>query len=95
MMIIRFYIIISYLLADAQPTEGEKATFVEVDKVFCNSSEILNELQCYKGAGREIREAIACPSEETQKQAWNAVLPLVTKLKKFYQFSNQLGMLVC
>ncbi|KAL0270617.1 UNVERIFIED_CONTAM: hypothetical protein PYX00_007966 [Menopon gallinae] len=79
---------------NAQPTEGEKTTFEEVDKVFCNSSEILNELQCYKGAGREIREAIACPSEETQKQAWNAVLPLVAKLKKFYQFSTQLEKVV-
>lgn len=79
------------IVSDAQPTEGEKKTFEEVDQVFKNSEEILDELQCYKGAGKEIREAIARPCEETQQQAWNAVVPLVAKLKKFYMFSTELG----
>lgn len=80
------------MVSDAQPTEGEKATFEEVDEVFKNSHQILDELQCYKGAGREIREAIANPCEETQQRAWNAVVPLAGKLKKFYMFSTQLGL---
>ena len=54
--------------------------------------EILRELQEYKGASEEIREAIANPrNEEMQEYAWAAVLPLVAKLKKFYEFSIQLG----
>lgn len=45
----------------------------------------------YKGAGKEIREAIASPNNDTQSKAWTAVVPLVSKLKNFYQFSTQLG----
>lgn len=54
--------------------------------------EILHELEEYKGASEEIREAIANPrNEELQDYAWAAVLPLVGKLKSFYEFSIQLG----
>lgn len=52
---------------------------------------ILQDLQGYKGASQEIRKAIGAPDAETEKQAWEAVLPLVTKLKEFYLFSKELG----
>lgn len=52
---------------------------------------ILEELAVYKGAGREIREAIATPNEEFLRRAWLTVVPLVTKLKRFYDFSMELG----
>jgi hypothetical protein len=41
---------------DAQPTDGEQETFEEVQRVLRNSEPILEEIQCYKGAGKEIRE---------------------------------------
>lgn len=44
------------LSLDAQPTDGEQETFEEVQRVLRNSEPILEEIQCYKGAGREIRE---------------------------------------
>ncbi len=81
----------SLLPSDAQPTESERQTFEEVQQVLRNSESILNEIQCYKGAGREIREAIANPNDEFQSKAWAAVLPLVSKLKRFYEFSLELG----
>lgn len=37
---------------DAQPTEGEQELFEEVQEVLRNSESILDELQCYKGAGK-------------------------------------------
>lgn len=52
---------------------------------------ILQELQDYKGASQEIRKAIGAPDPETEKQAWDAVNPLVIKLKDFYLFSKELG----
>ncbi|XP_052128861.1 CYFIP-related Rac1 interactor B [Frankliniella occidentalis] len=79
---------------NAQPTESERETFEEVQQVLRNSEAILNEIQCYKGAGREIREAIANPSDEYQTKAWSAVLPLVSKLKRFYEFSLELDAVV-
>uniref|UniRef100_A0A8B9KZB3 Protein FAM49B n=1 Tax=Astyanax mexicanus TaxID=7994 RepID=A0A8B9KZB3_ASTMX len=76
---------------DAQPTEAERETWDEVDVVLKDAQVILDELQAYKGAGQEIREAIQNPNDEAlQDQAWAAVVPLVGKLKKFYEFSQRL-----
>ncbi|KAI4874788.1 hypothetical protein NFI96_014991, partial [Prochilodus magdalenae] len=81
--------------ADAQPTEAERGTWEEVDVVLQEARAILDELQAYKGAGQEIREAIQNPNDEgLQDQAWAAVVPLVGKLKKFYEFSQRLVRLV-
>lgn len=79
------------LWPDAQPTSIEKEVYEEVQKVLLKSESILEELQFYKGAGKEIREAISTPTEECQMRAWQAVLPLVEKLKRFYLFSLELG----
>nr|CAD7202977.1 unnamed protein product [Timema douglasi] len=75
---------------NAQPTDGEQDTFEEVQRVLRNSECILEEIQCYKGAGKEIREAISTPTGEYQQRAWQAVIPLVSKLKRFYEFSMEL-----
>lgn len=47
-----------------------------------------------QGAGREIREAIADPGQEYQEKAWNAVLPLVSKLRRCYEHSLELERVV-
>lgn len=52
------------------------------------------DLQEYKGASAEIRKAIGTPDADSERQAWEAVLPLVTKLKEFYLFSKELEKLV-
>ncbi|XP_065213495.1 CYFIP-related Rac1 interactor B [Planococcus citri] len=79
---------------NAQPTASEKDVYEEVQKILLKSESILEELQCYKGAGKEIREAISTPTEECQMRAWQAVLPLVEKLKRFYLFSMELEVVV-
>ncbi|CAB3384816.1 CYFIP-related Rac1 interactor B [Cloeon dipterum] len=79
---------------NAQPTESEQKTFAVVQQVLKNSETILNELQQYKGAGKEIREAISNPTDESQKRALQAVLPLVSKLKRFFEFSLELEAVV-
>uniref|UniRef100_A0A672H376 CYRIA/CYRIB Rac1 binding domain-containing protein n=1 Tax=Salarias fasciatus TaxID=181472 RepID=A0A672H376_SALFA len=77
--------------ADAQPTEAEREVWEQVDVVLKDAKGILDELQAYKGAGQEIREAIQNPNDDAlQEQAWAAVVPLVGKLKKFYEFSQRL-----
>lgn len=76
---------------DAQPSDIERETFEAVQRVLKNSESILEEIQCYKGAGKEIREAISAPTEECQRKAYLTVAPLVAKLKRFYEFSLELG----
>lgn len=80
-----------YLFLDAQPSDIERETFEAVQRVLKNSESILEEIQCYKGAGKEIREAISAPTEECQRKAYLTVAPLVAKLKRFYEFSLELG----
>ncbi|XP_054624714.1 CYFIP-related Rac1 interactor B-like isoform X4 [Dunckerocampus dactyliophorus] len=76
---------------NAQPSSSEKVVWENVNQVLTESQVILEELQGYTGAGEEIRQAIQSPNEEgVQERAWSAVLPLVTKLKTFYEFSHKL-----
>jgi len=76
---------------NAQPTESEVDTYQHVTDVLRESRDILVDLQQYKGAGTEIRAAISNPrNEDLQERAWGTVLPLVAKLKHFYEFSVQL-----
>ncbi|KAL4623396.1 protein FAM49B isoform X1 [Arapaima gigas] len=77
---------------NAQPTEAEKEIWDQVNVVLKDARGILDDLQSYKGAGEAIREAIQHPSDENlQEKAWGAVVPLVGKLKKFYEFSLRLA----
>ncbi|KAM6101829.1 CYFIP-related Rac1 interactor B isoform 2-T2 [Theristicus caerulescens] len=79
------------LAVDAQPTESEKEIYNQVNVVLKDAEGILEDLQSYRGAGHEIREAIQHPNDEKlQEKAWGAVIPLVGKLKKFYEFSQRL-----
>uniref|UniRef100_A0A8C5FBR4 CYRIA/CYRIB Rac1 binding domain-containing protein n=1 Tax=Gadus morhua TaxID=8049 RepID=A0A8C5FBR4_GADMO len=76
---------------NAQPSPAERQVWEEVNEVLTEALVVLTELQAYSGAGEEIRQAIQRPGEErVQEQAWAAVVPLVGKLKKFYQFSLKL-----
>uniref|UniRef100_A0A3B3SNA8 Family with sequence similarity 49 member A n=2 Tax=Paramormyrops kingsleyae TaxID=1676925 RepID=A0A3B3SNA8_9TELE len=76
---------------NAQPTEGEKEIWNQVNAVLQDSENILSGLQAYKGAGQEIREAIQNPTDSLlQERAWSSVCPLVIRLKKFYSFSLRL-----
>lgn len=75
---------------NAAPTDLERDVYEEVDRVLKQSEIVLDEIQCYKGAGKEIREAIADPSPECQEKAWNIVIPLVEKLKRCYEHSLEL-----
>ncbi|XP_032729427.1 protein FAM49B isoform X4 [Lontra canadensis] len=79
------------LAEDAQPTESEKEIYNQVNVVLKDAEGILEDLQSYRGAGHEIREAIQHPADEKlQEKAWGAVVPLVGKLKTFYEFSQRL-----
>ncbi|XP_071451647.1 CYFIP-related Rac1 interactor B [Hetaerina americana] len=79
---------------NAQPTAAERETFQEAQAVLERSESILEEIQGYKGAGKEIREAISSPTEDTRRKAWAAVIPLVAKLRRCYEFSMQLETVV-
>ncbi|XP_022533727.2 CYFIP-related Rac1 interactor B isoform X1 [Astyanax mexicanus] len=76
---------------NAQPTEAERQQWEQVSAVLEEAMSILQDLQSYSGAGEAIRQAIQQPNDESvQEKAWSSVVPLVGKLKKFYEFSVKL-----
>ncbi|CAL9689402.1 unnamed protein product [Knipowitschia caucasica] len=76
---------------NAQPSDAETVTWEQVKLVLEEGRLVLEELQMYRGAGEEIRQAIQRPSvDRLQQKAWAAVLPLVAKLHSFYEFSLKL-----
>jgi len=74
----------------AKPSPEESGTYDEVNNVLQKSAQILKELQDYTGCEKFIREAMSQSTPENEEAAWNAVLPAVEQLKKFYDFSNEL-----
>ncbi|NXS55551.1 FA49A protein, partial [Brachypteracias leptosomus] len=77
---------------NAQPTDGEREVWNQISAVLQDSESMLADLQAYKGAGQEIRDAIQNPNDiQLQEKAWNSVCPLVVRLKRFYEFSLRLG----
>lgn len=80
---------------NAKPTAEEQVVWEVVNTVLENSSKILGDIKNYKGASDEIREAISNPrNDDLQEVAWTQVLPLVQKLKIFYEFSMELETVV-
>lgn len=78
---------------NAQPTETEKDVYQKVNEVLSVADTILQDLQHYKGAGEEIRDAIQNPHNiEAQDAAWQSVCPLVARLKRYYEYSQDLAM---
>ncbi|EDQ90006.1 uncharacterized protein MONBRDRAFT_35147 [Monosiga brevicollis MX1] len=74
----------------ASPSDAELETYEKVNAVLSKADGILKDLETYEGAGDPIRKAISNGSdEELQKQAWDAVSPLVALLKDFYIFSSE------
>ncbi|XP_028987898.1 CYFIP-related Rac1 interactor B isoform X2 [Betta splendens] len=76
---------------NAQPSQSETDVWEKVNQVLTEARVVLEDLQSYRGAGEEIRQAIQSPGvEKVQEKAWSSVVPLVQKLKTFYEFSQKL-----
>eukprot|EP01123_Difflugia_compressa_P000738 TRINITY_DN10856_c0_g1_i1.p1 TRINITY_DN10856_c0_g1~~TRINITY_DN10856_c0_g1_i1.p1 ORF type:complete len:318 (-),score=51.75 TRINITY_DN10856_c0_g1_i1:221-1174(-) len=71
----------------AVPGENEKEIHAEVADVLNKAEQILEKLQAYKGCEEFIRAAISKPGPDTEKAAWDAILPAVETLQIFYEFS--------
>jgi len=71
-------------------TENEKKVHAEVAEYMKESDRILTEISQFKGCDEAIRKAITSPGPETEKTAWDAIVPSVDTLKHFFDFSTSL-----
>lgn len=79
--------------SDAQPSESEMQLFDEVQIVLTEASDVLSELKHYEGADQFIRAAINNPSVEQNALTWDALIPRIRTLRRFYFFSQKIGKL--
>lgn len=79
-------------LENAAPaTDTERRVFEAVQtRVLSRADSALQLIHGYRGAGREIREAIATPGPDTEQRAARAVRPLVARLRRCYDLSVEL-----
>jgi len=81
-----------YLVEDidfenAEPQSAEeRALWDEVTPLLEQVGDILEELASYKGCAEFIKLAVRTPSTENDVAAWNAVVPAVNMLKRFFDF---------
>jgi len=71
-------------------SEEERQIYESVAAVLDKGPEVLDQLFDYTGCEEFIRKAITTPGAETEKSAWDAILPAVDQLQKFYEFSLEL-----
>eukprot|EP01120_Amphizonella_sp_Union-15-10_P006260 TRINITY_DN1977_c0_g1_i4.p1 TRINITY_DN1977_c0_g1~~TRINITY_DN1977_c0_g1_i4.p1 ORF type:complete len:316 (-),score=45.07 TRINITY_DN1977_c0_g1_i4:47-994(-) len=71
-------------------SEEERQIYDSVAAVLDKGPEVLDQLFHYTGCEEYIRKAITTPGAETEKAAWEAILPAVDQLQSFYEFSLDL-----
>merc|ERR1712223_758247 len=79
---------------NAQPTESEKETYDEAEEFIKDSENFIEQLKSFKVAEAETKAAMSKPSPETERKAWDAVLPNMFKLKEFCDFSKRMSPIV-
>eukprot|EP01120_Amphizonella_sp_Union-15-10_P006261 TRINITY_DN1977_c0_g2_i1.p1 TRINITY_DN1977_c0_g2~~TRINITY_DN1977_c0_g2_i1.p1 ORF type:complete len:316 (-),score=50.99 TRINITY_DN1977_c0_g2_i1:155-1102(-) len=71
-------------------SEEERQVYESVAAVLDKGPEVIEQLGEYIGCEEYIRKAITSPGAETEKAAWEAILPAVDQLQNFYEFSLEL-----
>lgn len=75
---------------NAKPSETEKQIYDEVDRVLQSKAEVLQLIENYKGCQDLARAAMATPSPETEKAAFEGLLGAVDSISRFFQYSKSL-----
>ncbi|CAG8659731.1 614_t:CDS:2, partial [Scutellospora calospora] len=75
---------------DATPTQAERALYEQVSTLLRPTETLLDSLRRYEGCGDLIRKAISNPTPDNEEEAWQAVQPVVAKLKKYFEYSTSL-----
>ncbi|CAG8691281.1 14835_t:CDS:2 [Cetraspora pellucida] len=75
---------------DATPTQAELTLYEHVSTLLQPTETLLDSLRRYEGCGDLIRKAISNPTSDNEEEAWQAVQPVVAKLKKYFEYSTSL-----
>jgi len=74
---------------NVDPKESEREVYNQISPVLSEGQVILQELREYEGAQQDIKLSIQNPNDpDIKRKAWEKLLPLVCKMKKFWNFSS-------
>lgn len=79
---------------NAKPTDNEMAIYLRVNSVLENSDNIIAELQRYNGCAEQVRVAMSQPNARNELDAFNALLPAIQSISRFYHYSQSLEQVV-
>lgn len=73
-------------------SDEEREIFESIQVVLGKANQLLEDVKSYKGADELIRYAISIDtrSETSERQAWEAICPIVATLKTYFDYSNEL-----
>jgi len=77
-------------LENATPTQEELSLYIHVSELLRPADTLLDSLRRYGGCGDLIRKAISNPTPDNEEEAWQAVQPVVAKLKQYFEYSASL-----
>jgi hypothetical protein len=84
------------ITTDATPNDEELYLYNQISSMLVQPApDLLKQLSNYQSASELIRAAIASPTPENENRAWEAVLPIVDKLRDFYEYAAELGKEKC
>ncbi|CAG8806749.1 18851_t:CDS:2, partial [Racocetra persica] len=75
---------------NATPTQAELTLHEHISTLLQPTETLLDSLRRYEGCGDLIRKAISNPTPDNEEEAWQAVQPVVAKLKKYFEYSTSL-----
>ncbi|KAI8583666.1 hypothetical protein K450DRAFT_183099 [Umbelopsis ramanniana AG] len=82
---------VAFDIENATPNDEELFLYNQISSMLVQPApELLNQLKNYQSASDLIRAAIASPTPENENRAWEAVLPIVDKLRDFYEYAAEL-----
>jgi len=88
----KYYIFLDF--ENTRPTESEMELFDEVQIVLTEASDVLSDLKHYLGADQYIRTAINNPCAEQNVLTWEALIPRIRTLRRFYFFLQKIALIV-
>ncbi|KAJ3446447.1 hypothetical protein M0812_08256 [Anaeramoeba flamelloides] len=81
----------TFNLENPLPIKEDQKFFKKAEDLIDEGFTILEDFKQYTGCNSLIRRAISQPSNESIRSAWIAVVPLVERQIKYFEFSNYIS----
>lgn len=75
---------------NAQPTDKEKEVYDMVQEILDQGTDVMRQIEDYKGCADLARKAMQTPSHENEQEAFEGLLQAVDSIAAFFKYSKEL-----